>query len=117
MYLNSKTFFSFRYGTYSTKGLIEAAIEQGVTSLALTNINSTCDVWDFVKLCREAGINPVPGVEIRNGDTLLYILLAANDKGLAWINAFLGEHLVNKKPFPEWKWRVSHPLITHFARC
>ncbi len=102
MYLNSKTFFSFRYGTYSTKELIEAAIEHGVTSLALTNINSTCDVWDFVKLCRKVGIKPVPGVEVRNADTVLYILLAANDKGFAWINAFLGEHLVNKKPFPEW---------------
>ncbi len=101
MYTNCKTFFSFRYGTYATKELIETAIEKGVTALALTNINSTCDVWDFVKLCQEAGIKPIPGAEIRNGDTLLYILVAANNNGLAWINAFLGDYLVNKKPFPE----------------
>jgi DNA-directed DNA polymerase III PolC len=101
MYLNCKTFFSFRYCTFSTQELVESATERGVTALALTNINSTCDVWDFVKLCREAGIKPVAGVEIRNEDKLLYLLLAANNKGLAWINEFLSYHLINKKPFPE----------------
>ena len=89
MYLNCKTYFSFKYGTYSTKELVQAAADNGVTALALTNINSTCDTWDFVQYCREAGIKPLCGAEIRNGDTLLYILLAANNKGLTWINEFL----------------------------
>src|SRR5881227_1392552 len=101
MYLNCKTYYSFRYGTFSTAGLVEAAVNNGVTALALTNINSTCDLWDFVKLCREAGIKPIVGVEIRNEDKLLYLLLAANNKGLAWIHEFLSNHLINKKPFPE----------------
>lgn len=101
MYLNCKTYFSFLYGTYSTKGLVDAAVQQGVTSLALTNINSTCDIWDFVKYCREAGIKPIVGAEIRNDDKLLYILLAANNRGFQWINEFLSLHLIDKKPFPE----------------
>lgn len=101
MYLNCKTYFSFRYGTYSTKELVEAAIEKGITALALTNINSTCDTWDFVQYCREAGIKPVTGVEIRNGDRLLYILLAATDRGMTWIHEFLSEHLIAGKDFPE----------------
>ncbi|HEY4155014.1 MAG TPA: DNA polymerase III subunit alpha [Puia sp.] len=101
MYLNCKTNFSFLYGTFSTRELIQTAVEHGITSLALTNINSTCDSWEFVKLCREAGIKPIPGVEIRNGDKLLYILLAANNKGLAWMHSFLSEHLLEKKDFPE----------------
>src|SRR3974377_1411896 len=101
MYLNCKTYFSFRYGTFSTAGLVEAAREHGVNALALTNINTTCDVWEFVRLCREAGIKPVPGVEVRNGDKLLYLLLAANTNGLSWINEFLSEHLIGKKDFPE----------------
>lgn len=100
MYLNCKTYFSFRYGTFSTKELVQAAVEKGVAALALTNINSTCDTWDFVKFCREAGIKPVTGVEIRNADTLLYILIAANNKGLAWIHDFLSRHLLAKKEFP-----------------
>lgn len=100
MYLNCKTYYSFCYGTYSTKELVEAAIENGVSALALTNINSTCDTWEFVKLCRAAGIKPIIGVEIRNSDKLLYILLAANNTGLTWMHAFLSMHLMGKKDFP-----------------
>ncbi|MEO9020781.1 MAG: DNA polymerase III subunit alpha [Ginsengibacter sp.] len=101
MYLNCKTYFSFRYGTFSTAELITAAVDKGIASMALTNVNSTCDTWEFVKLCIKAGIKPIAGAEIRNGDTLLYILIAANNKGLAWINSFLSEHLIGKKTFPE----------------
>ena len=100
MYLNCKTYFSFRYGTFSSKGLVKAAVDTGVTALALTNINSTCDIWDFVKYCREEGIKPITGVEIRNDGQLLYILLAANNNGLLWINEFLSDHLQADKPFP-----------------
>ena len=101
MYLNCKTYFSFRYGTFATDELIRTAVDSGITSLALTNINSTCDLWEFVKLCREAGIKPIAGVEIRNEDKFLYILIARNNSGLAWIHEFLSDHLINKKPFPE----------------
>lgn len=87
------------------------AVNYGVTSLALTNINSTCDVWEFIKLCREAGIKPIVGVEIRNGDKLLYILLAANNNGYTWINEFLSEHLMQKKDFPE---KPTEPFFTDF---
>ena len=100
MYLNCKTYFSFKYGTFSTRELVETAVEKRVTSLALTNINSTCDVWEFVKICREQKVKPIVGTEIRNGDKLLYILIAANNKGYAWINQFLSEHLITKKDFP-----------------
>src|SRR5690606_33072202 len=100
MYLNCKTYFSFRYGTFGTQELVSVAVEAGVTSLALTNINSTCDTWDFVMFCQEAGIKPVVGVEIRNGNTMEYILLAANNRGFRWINAFLSFHIQEQKPFP-----------------
>ncbi|MBL0200976.1 MAG: DNA polymerase III subunit alpha [Chitinophagaceae bacterium] len=101
MYINCKTYFSFRYGTFSTKELVKTAADKGIGSLALTNINSTCDIWDFVKLCQEEGIKPISGTEIRNGDRLLYILLAANNRGLQWIHEFLSVHLLAKKEFPE----------------
>jgi DNA polymerase-3 subunit alpha len=79
---------------------VNKAVENGVTALALTNINSTCDAWDFVQLCKEGGIKPILGVEVHNEDQLLYILLAANNNGYAWINEFLSQHLLYKKPFP-----------------
>lgn len=100
MYLSCKTYYSLRYGTYSTSELVRAAVEQGITSMALANINSTADAWEFLKQAKEAGIKPIIGTEIRNGNDFLYILLAANNKGLRWIHEFLSTHLVEKKPFP-----------------
>lgn len=101
MYLNCKTYFSYRYGTYSTEELVSQAAEQGVRSLALTNINGTPDTWDFVKFCRKAGIKPIIGAEIRNNHQFCYILLAKNENGLAGLNRFLSEHKRDKTPFPE----------------
>ena len=66
MYLNCKTFFSYRYGTFSTEALVKEGAEAGATAMALTNINNTCDLWDFYTLCREAGIRPLLGCEVRN---------------------------------------------------
>ncbi|RYD88723.1 MAG: PHP domain-containing protein, partial [Sphingobacteriales bacterium] len=68
MYLNCKTWFSYRYGTYTTEDLVQDAHRHGVTELALTNINNTSDTWDFVKHCNEYNIKAIAGVEIRNGD-------------------------------------------------
>src|SRR5229473_5379379 len=97
MYLNCKTYFSFRYGTFATEELVKAGVEAGAMALALTNINGTSDAWDFVQFCRENGIKPILGAEIRNGNKLLYILLARNNKGFRWINEFLSEYLLAKK--------------------
>jgi DNA polymerase-3 subunit alpha len=101
MYLNCRTYFSLRYGTYSTEELVSTAAEHNIHVLALTNINCTCDSWDFVKCCKEKEIKPVVGVEIRNEDTLLYLVIARNNQGFACINAFLSYHLQHKKNFPE----------------
>jgi DNA polymerase-3 subunit alpha len=100
MYINCKTWFSFRYGTFETEALVKEAAELGVSSMALTNINSTCDIWDFVYYCRDHGISPVAGAEIRNGDHLLYILLARDNDGLHRINRFLSAYLESGERFP-----------------
>ncbi len=101
MYLNCKTYFSFRYGTYGTEELIKEAVEKGITSLALTNINNTCDAWDFVDYCIENNIKPVIGTEIRNDEKFMYILLAKNNEGLRSINEFLSSQHNEKHYFPE----------------
>ncbi|WP_438945843.1 PHP domain-containing protein [Sediminibacterium sp.] len=100
MHLDAKTYYSFCFGTYSSTALVEAAVEHGLASLALCNINSTYDHWEFVKLCRESGIKPVLGVDIRNTATHCYLLIAKNNDGLNWINKFLSVHLIEKKEFP-----------------
>lgn len=100
MYLNCKTWFSFLYGTFQTEELVKAAVEAGADSIALTNINSTCDIWDFVDFCLQHNIKPVAGAEIRNDNLFLYILLAKNNHGFKQINNFISQHLQTKTTFP-----------------
>lgn len=101
MFMNCKTWFSYRYGTFSTQDLVDAAAELDLASLGLTNINSTADSWDFVDFCRKKKIKPIVGTEIRNKDKFCYLLMAKNDTGLQEINRFLSRHLQDELPFPE----------------
>jgi DNA-directed DNA polymerase III PolC len=101
MYLNCKTYFSFNYGTFSTEQLVKQAAALGVRALALTNINSTCDIWDFVDYCNEHEIRPVAGAEIRNDHEFKYILLAKNNIGFFSVNRFISSHLQSKTHFPD----------------
>ncbi|WPR73305.1 DNA polymerase III subunit alpha [Algoriphagus sp. NG3] len=101
MFLNCKTWFSYRYGTFSTQELVDTAADLGLSSLGLTNINSTADLWDFVDFCRGKNIKPIAGAEIRNGDEFCCLLLAKNDAGLLEINRFLSSYLQEELPFPE----------------
>lgn len=108
LYLNCKTHYSFRYGTFSTEGRVAVAQEKGATALAFATINATGDGWEFVALRRASGICPMAGAEVGNGDRLLYVLLAANNKSLAGIRGFLSRHLRAKQDFPE---RTTEPLF------
>ncbi len=101
MYLNCKTYFSFHYGTYGTEELVKHAASLGIDRFALTNINNTCDAWDFVDYCQKNKIEPVLGSEIRNGNDICYILLAKNNKGFEQINRFISEHQKGEKAFPK----------------
>jgi DNA polymerase III alpha subunit len=101
MYLNCKTYFSFHYGTYGTEELVTHAASLGINRFALTNINNTCDAWDFVDYCQKNKIKPVLGSEIRNGNDVCYILLAKNNNGFEQINRFISEHQKDEKAFPK----------------
>lgn len=100
MYLNCKTYFSYRYGTIATKDLVQMALDRDLKTLGITNINCTADVWDFVDFCRKENIHPVIGAEVRNGKQFCYLLIAENDLGMEMINRFLSAHLQEDKDFP-----------------
>ena len=75
-------------------------MNHGVQFLALTNINCTADHWDFYTECKNNDIKPILGTEIRNGDELLYVLLAKNINGVQQINDFISGYLMQKIYFP-----------------
>ncbi|WP_416444712.1 DNA polymerase III subunit alpha [Leeuwenhoekiella sp. A16] len=101
MYINCHSYFSLRYGTLSETQLLELAIKNGIQKLALTDINNTSACLTFVRKAKELGINPVLGVDFRNGIQQCYVTLARNNEGFLEINNFLSQHLHNKKSFPD----------------
>jgi len=100
MYLNCHSYFSLRYGTLSPQELVAQAARLGIRQLALTDINGVSGVFDFVRACLEAGIQPVVGAEVRTHGKLQYMLLARTPLGFAEINRHLSLYLLAEKAFP-----------------
>jgi DNA polymerase-3 subunit alpha len=80
---------------------VETAKASGVTTLALTDINNSTGIIDFVKTCKENGIRPVAGIEFRRDEKLLYIGLARNNEGFRELNEFLSYSIIHGIPLPE----------------
>ncbi len=100
MYLNCHSYYSLRYGTMAPEILIREAANKGIEVLALTDINNSTGMVDFVRLCREHGIHPVAGIEFRQGDRYLYTGIARNNEGFRELNEFLTYHQESGLPFP-----------------
>ena len=101
MYLNCHSYFSLRYGTLSIEKLVDEAVKNQVQALALTDINNSTGIMDFVAACKEKGIKPMAGIEFRNEDRLLYIGLAHNNDGFRELNEFLSLHNLRNQPLPD----------------
>lgn len=97
MYLNCHTYYSLRYGTIKPEELLALASENGLQTLALTDINTTSACLDFVRLSSKYAIKPVLGVDFRNGAQQQFVLLAKNNNGFQKINSYLSTFLHNKE--------------------
>ena len=106
MYLNVRSYCSLCYGTMSIENLVEQASRMHIPAMALTDINNTMGIVDFVFECKKYGIKPIAGCEFRNGDELLYIAIAINNEGFREINETLTQHNISKIPYnidaPQW---------------
>ncbi len=100
MYLNCHSYFSLCYGTLPVERLVAEASRMGVRAMALTDINNSTGILDFVRECTQAGIKPLAGIEFRNEQQLMYTGIARNNEGFYELNDFLSHHLIGKKPFP-----------------
>ncbi|MFA5330008.1 MAG: DNA polymerase III subunit alpha [Prolixibacteraceae bacterium] len=100
MYLNCHSYYSLHYGTLSIGELLDLAIGNGVDTIALTDINTTMGIPEFVQEALKKGIKPIAGCEFRNEDELLYIGLAKNREGLKELNDWQTEHNLQEKPYP-----------------
>ena len=93
MYLNAHSYYSFKYGTMSPAQLLEETRQSGVSTMALTDINSTAGCLEFVRESPKYGVRPALGVDFRNGVQQLFVAIARNNEGFFEINSYLSQFL------------------------
>lgn len=113
MYLNCHSQYSLRYGTISVDGLIEQAKAHGVEQLALTDINNSTGVMEFIRKAYKAAIKPIAGMEFRRDKQLLYIGIARNREGFKELNDFLTFHNLNEQILPDQPWEFQNAYIIY----
>ena len=108
MYLNVHSQYSLRYGTMTIDKIVEEAKARGVNQMALTDINNSTGIMEFMRKCDKSGIKPIGGIEFRRDKQLLYLGIARNKEGMKELNDFLSIHNLQKKSLPD-----RPPLFQH----
>lgn len=111
MILNAHSYYSLRYGTLSVEELVAEAAKNGISAVALTDINNSTGMVDFVKACKASGIKPIGGMEIRRDEQLLYICIARDNEGFREINDFYSHHSLNKILLPDEPTRFNRVYV------
>lgn len=113
MYLNCHSYYSLRYGTLSLEDLIAQAVNKDIDIMALTDINNTMGMIDFVKMCGENGIKPVAGAEFRRDGLHQYTCLAGNNAGFRELNELITSCNLNQKDFPVQAPEFDHVFVIY----
>ncbi|MGI6656325.1 MAG: DNA polymerase III subunit alpha [Desulfobulbus sp.] len=66
--------FSLMQATASPRALCRDAAAKGYTTLALTDTNNLYGLWSFLAACKETGLRPIIGAEIKTGVQRLFAL-------------------------------------------
>lgn len=117
MILNAHTYYSLRFGTLSPEKLVQLAVENGYSSIALTDINNTTAWTDFVKACRQEKISPLIGIEFRKGNRLLYIGIARNNAGFLELNTYLSDCNLRRIAIPDFAPGFNDVFVVYPYEC
>ncbi len=113
MLQNVHSYFSLRYGTLSVEELFVQAKKFGHESLAITDINNSMGVMDFVKHACANGISPIAGMDFRNGDKPLYTCIARNIEGFREINEWRTKHNLEQTELPPLAPNFEHVYVIY----
>lgn len=135
MYLNCHSYYSLKYGTLSPRQLVDAAVEKGIKTLVLSDINNTSCMFAFIQACKKAGIKPIAGIEFRSfpltehsedrlqseeknpkHSEFLYLGIAKNREGFKELCQLLTEASLNKTPLPGIPPPMKHAYIV-YRKC
>jgi error-prone DNA polymerase len=97
IHLHSWSWFSFLRGGSSPEALVEEAVRNGQTALALTDWMTVAGAVQFQVAARKAGIKAIVGAEVNVAGFPL-VLLCASQAGYATLNRLLtGAHLRDRE--------------------
>lgn len=85
VHLHIRSSYSLLKSPTRLKAYVQKAKALGIKQLALTDLNSMYGTMEFVRLCHEANIHPILGLEFRvelNAQEFGFVALAKSDKGL-----------------------------------
>lgn len=105
--LNNHSYYSLRYGILTVENIIEFYLQNESDVVALTEINSTTTLHDFLRLTKKNNTNALWGIDFRNEAKQMFVAYAKNTFGVNELATFLSDHLHHKKDFeqraPQWK--------------
>ncbi len=94
--------------------LVAGARKNDVRAMAMTDINNSMGMMDFISECRLANIKPIAGIDFRDEhNRLLFIAIARNNEGFREINEFLTRHNLDKTPLPPRAPSFSHAYVIY----
>ena len=79
--------------------LCELARNKNIQELVLTDINTSTACLEFIKIANDFKINPLVGIDFRNGVDQQYVGIARNNSGYRQLNDHLSKHLHAQKDF------------------
>ncbi len=101
MFTNCHSCYSLRYGVLYESELLELCQQYGAETVVLTDVNNTSACLNFIRLAPKYGINPLIGIDFRDGARQLYVGIAKNNEGFRQLNHFLSKYKNNKISLPE----------------
>lgn len=113
MQLNRHSHFSFKYGVIPPEALIKKSVQAGESTAILTDINSTSGCLQFIRSAQKNHLNPVVGVDFRNGAQMQFLAIAQNNEGFQEINAFLSMVRTQKTPVPKTAPRFENVVVVY----
>ena len=113
MLLNTHSQYSLRYGTISIENLVRNAKVSGYESLAITDINNTTGVFDFIRECEDFNIKPIIGIDFRLINCQYFFALAQDREGFREMNELLSSINLGEIPLPERAPEWNHCFVIY----
>ncbi len=111
VHLHVHTEYSLSDSTVRISRLIDKAVEDNMTALAITDLSNVYGVVKFYKACLNAGIKPLIGAEVWVENPLdetlqdKLVLLAQNNQGYIQLSQILTESILHNK-------HLGKPIVT-----